>query len=125
CAVVHGAVTVWKLIQTNDPIEYPARLDLALEHIGKQLLNVRADRGGAAADSEVVVERRLRGGDRLVVGDANAAHGATRTGDADRGAHGLAGADALEGGVDGGGGGPLPRAAGALPCPLADAGPRL
>src|SRR5207249_6799715 len=36
----------------------------------------------------------------LVVGDTHAPHGATRTGDADRGAHGLVGADALDDGVD-------------------------
>jgi len=34
------------------------------------------------------------------VGGADAAHGATRTGDADRGEHGLVRADALEDGVD-------------------------
>src|SRR2546427_12959810 len=40
-ALVHGAVAVGNVIQSDDPIEYPARLDLALEHIGKQFLNVR------------------------------------------------------------------------------------
>src|SRR5437667_3104103 len=99
-ALVHGAVAIGNLIQSDYPIEYPARLDLALEHIGKQLLNVRSYRGRPAADREIVVKRRLRPGDRLVMGDTNAAHGTTRTGDADRGAHGLLGADALEDGVD-------------------------
>src|SRR5439155_262580 len=74
--------------------------DLALEDVREQLLDVRADRGRSAADGDVVVERRFRAGDRLVVGDTHAPHGATRTGDADRGAHGLVGADALDDGVD-------------------------
>src|SRR5207244_13198162 len=65
--LVHGAVAVGNLIQSDDPIEYPARLDLALEHIGKQLLNVRSYRGRPAADREIVVERRLRPGDRFVI----------------------------------------------------------
>src|SRR3989442_13149207 len=47
-----------------------------------------------------IVERRLRGGNRLVVGDPDAAHGPTRTDDPDRGAHGLVGANALEDGGD-------------------------
>src|SRR6266496_4093415 len=96
CALVHGAVPVGNRIQSDDAIEYPPRLDLALEHIGKQLLNVRAYRGRPAPDREIVVERRLRAGDCLVVGDPDAAHGPTRTGDADGGTHSLVGADALE-----------------------------
>src|SRR5439155_1568620 len=59
-ALVHGAVAIGNLIQSDDPIEHPARLDLALEHIGKQLLHVRSYRGRPAADREIVVERRLR-----------------------------------------------------------------
>src|SRR5207244_4255783 len=98
--LVHGAVAVGNLIQSDDPIEYPARLDLALEHIGKQLLNVRSYRGRPAADREIVVERRLRPGDRLVMGDANAADGATGTGNPNRGTHRFLSADALEDGVD-------------------------
>src|SRR5216117_1632612 len=69
-------------------------------YIGELLPDVRANRGGAAADRDVVVERRFRGGDRLVVGDTDAAHGAAWTGNGDRGAHGLVCADALEDGVD-------------------------
>src|SRR5437667_4362882 len=99
-ALVHGAVAVGNLIQSDDPIEYPARLDLALEHIGKQLLNVRSYRGWPAADREIVVERRLRGGDRLVMRDADAAHGATGTGNPNRGTHRFLSADALNDGVD-------------------------
>src|SRR6266550_7094663 len=99
-ALVHGAVAVGNVIQSDDPIEYPARLDLALEHIGKQLLNVRSYRGRPATDREIVVERRLRPGDRLVMGDANAADGATGTGNPNRGTHRFLSADALEDGVD-------------------------
>src|SRR5207253_7428407 len=82
------------------PVEDAPRFDPAVEDVREQLLDVRADRGGAAADREVVVERRLRGGDRLVMGDTDAADGATRTGNADRGEHRLVGADTLEHGVD-------------------------
>src|SRR3989475_4206228 len=99
-ALVHGAVAVGNVIQSDDPIEYPARLDLALEHIGKQFLNVRSYRGRPASDREIVVERRLRPGDRLVMGDANAADGATGTGNPNRGTHRFLSADALEDGVD-------------------------
>src|SRR5216117_1093633 len=99
-ALVHGAVAIGNLIQSDDPIEHPARLDLALEHIGKQLLHVRSYRGRPAADREIVVERRLRAGDRLVVRDADAADGATGTGNPNRGTHRFLSADALENGVD-------------------------
>src|SRR5437763_1184201 len=51
---------------------------------------------GAAAYRDVLEEGRERGGDRLVVGHADAADGAARAGDADGGRHGLVGADALE-----------------------------
>src|SRR5207244_11326487 len=91
---------VGNLIQSDDPIEYPARLDLALEHIGKQLLNVRSYRGRPATDREIVVERRFRAGDRLVMGDADAADGTTGTGNPNRGAHRFLSADALEHGMD-------------------------
>src|SRR3989442_4175861 len=99
-ALVHGSVAVGNLIQSDYPIEHPARLDLALEHIGKQVLNVRSYRGWPAADREIVVERRLRGGGRLVMGDADAADGATGPRNPNRGTHRFLSADALE---DGGG----------------------
>src|SRR5207249_5075188 len=113
------AVAVVNLIQSDDPIEYPARLDLALEHIGKQLLNVRSYRGRPAADRKIVVESRLRAGDRLVVRDADAAHGPTRTADANGGTHGLVGADALEHRVDAEAAGQRAHARDRLLAPLA------
>src|SRR5438128_975645 len=92
-ALVHPPVAVGNLLEADDPVEDAAGLDPSLQDIGEQLLDVRADRGGAAADRDVVVERRLRGGNRLVMGDTDTSHGATRTGDTDRGADGLVGAD--------------------------------
>src|SRR5439155_2170391 len=99
-ASVHRAVAGGNLVEADDPIEDAAGLYPALEDVGKQLIDVRADRGGTAADRDVVVERRLRGRDRLVMGDTHAADGATGQSDADRGKHGLVGAYALEDGVD-------------------------
>src|SRR5437870_10092775 len=118
-ALVHGAVAVGNLIQSDDPIEYPARLDLALEHIGKQLLNVRSYRGRPAADREIVVERRLRAGDRLVMGDADAADGTTGTGNPNRGTHRFLSADALEHGMDAEAAGQRAHARDGLLAPLA------
>src|SRR5207249_3769862 len=64
-------------------------------------LHVRSHRGRPAADRKIVVERRLRAGDRLVVRDAAAADGATATGNPNRGTHRFLRAAALDDGAEG------------------------
>src|SRR6266566_7816101 len=77
---------------------------------GSSSCNVRSYRGRPAPDREIVVERRRRAGDRLVMGDPNAADGATGTGNPKGGTHRFLSADALEDGVDAEAAGQLARA---------------
>src|SRR6266705_2395645 len=65
------------------------------------------------------VERRLRPGDRFVMGDPDAADGATRTGNPSHGTHRFLSADALEDGVDAHAAGQLAHACNGLLAPLA------
>jgi hypothetical protein len=69
--------------EAHGAVEDPAGLNPAIEHVGQELLDVSADRRGSAAHGNVVVERRQRRGHRLVLGNTNAADGATRTRDGD------------------------------------------
>src|SRR5438046_2980602 len=51
-AVVHRTVAVRYLVEADDPVEDAARLDPAFEDVWEKLLDVRADRGGAAAHAD-------------------------------------------------------------------------
>src|SRR5205807_3132744 len=86
----------------------------------QELLDVGADRRGAAADGDVVEERGPRRGHRLVLGDSDAADRAARAGDADGGEHRLLEADALEDGVDAEAAGELAHPLDCLVAALAD-----
>ena len=99
-ALVHRPVAVGYAVEVDDAVEDPARLDPSLEDVGQQFLDVGADRGGTAADADVVVERRLRSGELLLLRDADPADGAAGSGDSDRRQLRLLEADALEYGVD-------------------------
>jgi len=99
-ALVHSLVTVGDLVETDNSVEDAAGLDLALKHVRQQLLDICADRSGPAANTDIVVEHLLRGGDRLVMRNTDASDGAARPGDAERGVHRMLGADAFEDGID-------------------------
>src|SRR5207245_9879120 len=81
---------------------------------------VRAGWRGSAAHGDVVIECRPRRGHRLVLGNTNAAHCATRTRDAERRAHRLLESNALEDGVDAEAVGELVHALNRLAASLAD-----
>src|SRR5881396_445541 len=66
-----------------------------------------------------LLERRLRPGNRLVMGHPDAADGATGTGNPNRGTHRFLSADALEHGVDAHAAGQRPHALNRLLAPLA------
>src|SRR2546428_12225422 len=117
---VQRPVAVSPLVEAHDPIEDSTRFDLAFEDVRQQLLDVRAGWRGSAAHGDVVIECRPRRGHRLVLGNTNAAHYATRTGDAERRAHRLLESDALEDGVDAEAVGELAHALNRLVASLAD-----
>src|SRR5436190_7251395 len=97
--LVHRAIAVRHAREADDPVEDAAWFDPAVEDLREQYLDVGARRCGPAADGDVVVESRLRGGHRLALRNADAADGAARTGDADRRLHGLVEADTFQDGV--------------------------
>src|SRR5207244_696056 len=78
-ALIHRPVTVGYPVEVRDPIEHTTRLDLTFENIGQQLSDIGAYRGRAAGDRDVVVERRLRRWNRIILGNADAAYGAAGT----------------------------------------------
>src|SRR4051794_31171449 len=81
-ALVHRPVAVGHAVEADDAVEDAAGLDPAFENVRQQLLDVGADRGGAAAYRHVAVERLARRRHRLVLGNADAADRAARTRDA-------------------------------------------
>src|SRR5207244_7847870 len=99
-ALVHRPVAVGHLVEAEDAVEDAAGFDAAFEDVRQELLEVRADRGGAAAHADVVEEGRPRGGHRLVLWDADAADCATGPSNLDCRELRLLEADALEDGVD-------------------------
>ena len=74
-------------------------MDPALEDVGHQLLDVRADRRRPAGDGDVAVIGGLRVRYRLLLRYSHAADRAARPSDAHRHVRGLLMADALEDGV--------------------------
>src|SRR5438552_14650876 len=71
-ALVHGRIGFGDPLEVGLEVEDPAGIDAALEDIGEQVRDVRANRGGAAAQPDVTEEHR---GDRHLdaVGDADVA----------------------------------------------------
>src|SRR5436853_2782997 len=84
-AIVHGAITVRNVIKADGPIEYAAGLDFSVKNIRQKLLDISPHGSRPAADRYIVIKRRLRSGNSLLLGNANAPHRAARTSDADRG----------------------------------------
>src|SRR5215210_279115 len=95
-AIVHRPVAVGHPVEAHDTVEDAAGLDPALQHVRQELLYVGAHRRGPAAHGDVAEERRQRGGDRLVLGHADAADRAARARDAYGRSHRLTVADALQ-----------------------------
>ena len=50
-ALVHRSVSVGHAVEVRDPIEDPARLNPAFEHVGQQFLDVGPDRNRAAGNA--------------------------------------------------------------------------
>src|SRR5438876_3803896 len=119
-AFVHRPVAVRHLVEAHDPIEDSTRFDEAFEDVREELLDVRAARCGSTADGDVVVKCRLRRRQRLVLGDADAADCASRTGDAESRPHRLLESDAFEDSVDAEAAGELAHALNRLVASLAD-----
>jgi hypothetical protein len=71
-ALVHRAIAVGHPVEVRDAIEDVAGFDPAFEDVRQQLLDVRAGRGRAAADSDVVEERLDRGWDLLMLRNTDA-----------------------------------------------------
>ena len=117
---VHRPVAVRHIVEAHDTVEDTTGFDPAFDNIRHKLLNVRSDRGGSTAHGDVVVERRLRRRHRLALGNADAAHCATRTRDADCGEHRLFEADALQDRVDAESAGDLAHALNRLVAAFAD-----
>src|SRR5947207_1169049 len=93
-ALVHRPVTIRHRVEADDPVKHAARLDTAFEHVGKELIDVRAHWSGAATDDHVLVESWQRR-NALVVRHADAPDGAAGARDGDRIAHGLFGPHAF------------------------------
>src|SRR3954447_3532847 len=99
-AVVHGAVALGNALKIDRAVEDPTRLNAAFEDVWQQFLDIGAHRRGTAADDDVLVEKRLRGGDGFVMRDANAADRTARAGNTDGCVHSLVGTDAFQHGVN-------------------------
>src|SRR5947209_12669632 len=99
-AFVHRPIALRHLVEAHDPVIDSTRFDQAFEDVREELLDVRAARCGSAADGDVIVECRLRRRQRLVLGDADAADCASRTGDAESRPHRLLESDAFEDSVN-------------------------
>src|SRR5882757_9362619 len=56
-AVIHRAVAIGHAVEADRKVEDPAGVDAALHYGGQQFLDIGADRGGAATDDDVFVEK--------------------------------------------------------------------
>src|SRR3954451_20116088 len=126
-AVGHRAVAVRDALNVDGAVEDATGFDLPVEDVGQQLIDVRAHRGRAPADGDVLEERRLRERDRVVVRHADATDAAAGTRDLDRGQRRRLGANALEDAVGTGAAGELADALDRLVAALRDdvGGPEL
>src|SRR5262249_3668640 len=94
--IIHRAVTVRNAVKADGTIEHSTRMDIPLKNVRQELLDVSTHGRSSAAARDIVVKRWLRSRSRLLLGNAHAAHSATRTSDADRGIHRLFKPDAFQ-----------------------------
>src|SRR5438093_8929829 len=118
-ALVHRSIAVRHLVERPDAVEYAAGLDPPVEDVREQLLDVRPHWRGATTNARVLPEHDARG-HALVLGSANAADGAARASDLERGDDRLLEADTLEDGVRAEAAGQLANALDRLLAALAD-----
>src|SRR4029078_3935029 len=81
-AIVHRAVTVGNTIKYDRSIEYSTGRDIPLKNVRQKFLDIRPHRGRPAANRHIIVKGWLRPWDSLLLRNADAAHGATRTSNA-------------------------------------------
>ena len=98
-ALVHRPVPVGHLVEARHAVEDAAGLDPALEDVRQELLDIGACRGRASGDGHVLEERLHAVRNRLRLGNADTADGATRTCDLEGRDGRLVVTDALEDGV--------------------------